>query len=75
MIPDHIIETAMDAYVENFPGTRCMRINMEAALEAVAADIWDDAYRTGVDDAWTSMDFDGGKTGANRNNPYRIEHT
>lgn len=74
MIPDHIIETAMDAYVENFPGTRCMRINMEAALEAVAADIWEQGNRAGFSlgaaigrDDWTDEDD---------TNPYeRIEHT
>lgn len=74
MIPDYIIETAMDAYVENFPGARCMRINMEAALEAVAAEIWEQGNRAGFSlgaaigrDDWNDEDD---------TNPYeRIEHT
>lgn len=77
MIPDHIIEAAMDAYVENFPGARCMRINMEAALEAVAADIWEDGYEAGASDehAINTADKHGKEWPELTPNPYRIEHT
>ena len=33
------------------------RLSMRAALEAVAADIWDEAYRCGVDDARIADDL------------------
>ena len=75
MIPDHIIETAMDAYVENFPGTRCMRINMEAALEAIIAAIWDEGERAGyIHGQHDTHRFDPGPDYTETPNPYRNEH-
>ena len=43
MIPDHLIEVAMDAYAEA-SGQSVSRPWMEAAFNAVAADIWDEGY-------------------------------
>ena len=43
-----------------------------AALEAVAADIWDDGYVAGVENA---HEFFAGETNADTPNPYRASET
>ena len=49
MIPDYLIEVAMDAYAEA-SGQSVSRPWMEAAFNAVAADIWDEGYEACEDD-------------------------
>ena len=81
MIPDYLIEVAMDAYAEA-SGQSVSRPWMEAAFNAVAADIWDEAYRRGVDDARIADDLrvDVGLgpdlyAQPARQNPYRASET
>ena len=64
MIPEHIIEEAMRAYVDA-EGAYCSRDSIASALEAVAADIWDQGYGN----CWVYHTSEGlAGTGAN---PYR----
>ena len=46
MIPDYLIEVAMDAYAEA-SGQSVFRPWMEAAFNAVAADIWEEGAESG----------------------------
>ena len=97
MIPDHLIDkAAMAAYDDHYwsdelyllwgeLGDRIQdeyRALARAALEAVAADIWDEAYRCGVDDARIADDLrvDVGLgpdlyAQPARQNPYRASET
>ena len=97
MIPDHLIDkAAMAAYDDHYwsdelyllwgeLGDRIQgeyRALARAALEAVAADIWDEAYRRGVDDARIADDLrvDVGLgpdlyAQPARQNPYRASET
>ena len=67
MSPDYLIEVAMDAYAEA-SGQSVSRPWMEAAFNAVAADIWDDGYVAGVESA---HEFFAGENNADTPNPYR----
>ena len=86
MIPDHLIDkAAMAAYDDHYwsdelyllwgeLGDRIQdgyRALARAALEAVAADIWQDAYDSGVHDEFTSQDWTRGNAQPNRKNPYK----
>ena len=51
------------------------RVHMIAALEAVAAEIWQDGYDSGVHDEFTSQDWTGREVQPNRKNPYRASET
>ena len=58
MIPDHLIDKAVHAAGENWVLTfewehDKLHAQVCAALEAVAADIWDDAYNAGFKDSKT----------------------
>ena len=58
MIPDHLIDKAVHAAGENWVLTfewehDKLHAQVHAALEAVAADIWDDAYNAGFKDSKT----------------------
>ena len=55
MIPDHIINKALDAWIGDHnrlhPDLIDMhRVRITRSLEAVAADIWEDGYDAGSDD-------------------------
>ena len=74
MIPDHLIDKAVHAAGENWVLTfewehDKLHAQVRAALEAVAADIWDDAYNAGFKDSkiWE-------ETG-DTPNPYRASET
>ena len=74
MIPDHLIDKAVHAAGENWVLTfewehDKLHAQVHAALEAVAADIWDDAYNAGFKD---SKIWD--ETG-DTPNPYRASET
>ena len=49
MIPDHLIEVAMDAYAEA-SGQSVSRPWMEAVFNTIAAHIWDEGYEAGAGD-------------------------
>lgn len=74
MIPDHIIERALHAYYAGAGVSHSTEAGVRSALEAVAADIWEQGNRAGFSlgaaigrDDWTDEDD---------TNPYeRIEHT
>lgn len=77
MIPDHLIDKAAQAIVTGMGGESLLtdmhpedaayaRADARAALEAVAADIWDEG--------WISR-HDAGEMHTVTPNPYRIEHT
>ena len=77
MIPDHLIDKAVHAAGENWVLTfewehDKLHAQVRAALEAVAADIWDEgsaafeiAYKCDHADPWPHL----------RNNPYRASET
>ena len=77
MIPDHLIDKAVHAAGENWVFTfewehDKLHAQVHAALEAVAADIWDEgsaafeiAYKCDHADPWPHL----------RNNPYRASET
>lgn len=74
MIPKHIIEKAVNAAEDNWIVIDQWQhdktwAQVSAALEAVAADIWDDAYNAGFKDSkiWE-------QTGDTPNPYERIEH-
>ena len=46
MIPDELIEKAKSAYI-NRCGKVCSHDSLVAALEAIAADIWDEGEKAG----------------------------
>ena len=53
MIPDHLIDKAVHAAGENWARTRewqhdKLHAQVSAALEAVAADIWDEGWEQGM---------------------------
>ena len=87
MIPDHLIDKAVQAAGENWVLNfewehNKLHAQVHAALEAVAADIWDEAYRRGVDDARIADDLrvDVGLgpdlyAQPARQNPYRASET
>ena len=62
---------ALDAWrdmADNNPIKTTTRMYARAALEAVAADIWDDGYVAGVESA---HEFFAGENNADTPNPYR----
>lgn len=65
MIPDHLIAKAKAAYI-NRCGKTCSHDSLTAALEAVAADIWDEG--------WVSRHADGEQYTVTPN-PYRASET
>ena len=79
MIPGHLIDKAAQAVVAGM-GSKLLladmhpedaayaRADARAALETVAADIWDDGYVAGVESA---HEFFAGNTNADTPNPYR----
>ena len=72
MTPDYLIEVAMDAYAEA-SGQSVSRPWMEAAFNAVAADIWDDGFARGVNA--DNIDADLHETREIDLNPYRASET
>ena len=62
MIPDHLIDKADTAAIEQWGRTGDWDAALIAALEAVAADIWDEGHDVG---------YDWGLFGADNPNPYR----
>ena len=77
MIPDHLIDQAVRAAGENWVLTfewehDKLHAQVHAALEAVAADIWDHGYVDGVESA---HDYFNGETKADTPNPYRASET
>ena len=72
MIPDELIEKAKSAYI-NRCGKVCSHASLVAALEAVAADIWDEGWSQGmayVVGMERGIDDDHATT-----NPYRTQET
>src|SRR5699024_387576 len=77
MIPDHLIDKAVRAAGENWVLTfewehDKLHAQVHAALEAVAADVWDHGYVDGVESA---HDYFNGETKADTPNPYRASET
>ncbi|WP_193104683.1 hypothetical protein [Brachybacterium sp. FME24] len=78
MIPDHIMDKAVNAAGENWALALDwehdkLYAQVHAALEAVAADIWDQGYEAGELNGYgigRDIDIDEDTT-----NPYRNEHT
>ena len=67
-------EFAYDAWRDmndDNPVKTTTRMYARAALETVAADIWQDAYDSGVHDEFTSQDWTRGNAQPNRKNPYK----
>lgn len=82
MIPDHIIDKAVAAAGDNWVMVfdwehDKLYAQVHAALEAVAADIWEDGYEAGASDehAINTADKHGKEWPELTPNPYRIEHT
>ena len=91
MIPDHLIDKAVRAAGENWRLAfdwehDKLHAQVHAALEAVAADIWDDGYRAGFVDgpiicacgAWNDSECACGNYGNGETpepNPYRASET
>lgn len=48
------------------------RDDEQPTVAQIRYDTWNEAYDTGVADAWQSMDYDGGRTPAARINPYGV---
>ena len=65
---------ALDAWRDmndNNPIKTTTRMYARAALDTTAADIWQDAYDSGVHDEFTSQDWTGREVQPNRKNPYK----